>query len=422
MTERKLKEYDSSSSSQSDGDSSQGETAPVTLLVDQTPKNKWMGFITRASWSLLMIFSFLFIVVYLQQAGCAILVFVIQAAMYKELIQIGRRPQREAELPGFKFLYWWWFFVCSLIVYGTTLEPHFLMHTLRHRLGFKLSKHLQYYWLYSFSLYAIGLVLFVISLKKRHYKYQFKRFALCHVVLLLVVTQSCFIVVNMFEGLIWFLLPCALVIANDIWAYIFGFFLGRTPLIRLSPKKTWEGFLGGMFATFFFGLLLSRFFSRFQLMTCPKMGFRLEYWPKCEINPVYQLAPIEQVIGTRLASLLPSSLQGVQMEPMDKHTLWLSLFASLIAPFGGFFASGFKRAFKIKDFGTAIPGHGGFVDRMDCQIMMGMFTFAYYQSWIAQDGNTNPDQVLRLLNLLSGEEQLVVYNQIQEYLAGEGLL
>jgi phosphatidate cytidylyltransferase len=44
------------------------------------------------------------------------------------------------------------------------------------------------------------------------------------------------------------------------------------------------------------------------------------------------------------------------------------LFASIIAPFGGFFASGFKRAFKIKDFGDSIPGHGGITDRMDCQV------------------------------------------------------
>ena len=49
------------------------------------------------------------------------------------------------------------------------------------------------------------------------------------------------------------------------------------------------------------------------------------------------------------------------------HALVLSAFASLIAPFGGFFASGFKRGFKIKDFGDSIPGHGGMTDRMDCQ-------------------------------------------------------
>jgi CDP-diglyceride synthetase len=49
------------------------------------------------------------------------------------------------------------------------------------------------------------------------------------------------------------------------------------------------------------------------------------------------------------------------------HLLFLSVFASLVAPFGGFFASGFKRAFNIKDFGHSIPGHGGMTDRMDCQ-------------------------------------------------------
>lgn len=49
------------------------------------------------------------------------------------------------------------------------------------------------------------------------------------------------------------------------------------------------------------------------------------------------------------------------------HLFMLACFASLVAPFGGFFASGFKRAFDIKDFGDSIPGHGGMTDRMDCQ-------------------------------------------------------
>ena len=42
------------------------------------------------------------------------------------------------------------------------------------------------------------------------------------------------------------------------------------------------------------------------------------------------------------------------------------MFASLIAPFGEFFASGFKRAIKVKDFSDIIPSHGGITDRMDC--------------------------------------------------------
>jgi phosphatidate cytidylyltransferase len=53
--------------------------------------------------------------------------------------------------------------------------------------------------------------------------------------------------------------------------------------------------------------------------------------------------------------------------PYQAHLFFLSCFASLVAPFGGFFASGFKRAFNVKDFGDSIPGHGGMTDRMDCQ-------------------------------------------------------
>ena len=37
-----------------------------------------------------------------------------------------------------------------------------------------------------------------------------------------------------------FLVPVCLVICNDIMAYMFGFFFGRTQLISISPKKTWE--------------------------------------------------------------------------------------------------------------------------------------------------------------------------------------
>jgi CDP-diglyceride synthetase len=56
-----------------------------------------------------------------------------------------------------------------------------------------------------------------------------------------------------------FFLPAVCVITNDIWAYITGFFFGRTPLIQLSPKKTWEGFIGGTIATFIFAVFVHHF-------------------------------------------------------------------------------------------------------------------------------------------------------------------
>jgi phosphatidate cytidylyltransferase len=40
------------------------------------------------------------------------------------------------------------------------------------------------------------------------------------------------------------------------------------------------------------------------------------------------------------------------------HGLCLGTFASIVAPFGGFFASAIKRAYNLKDFSAIIPGHG----------------------------------------------------------------
>jgi predicted CDP-diglyceride synthetase/phosphatidate cytidylyltransferase len=49
-----------------------------------------------------------------------------------------------------------------------------------------------------------------------------------------------------------------------------GYVWGRTPLIKLSPKKTWEGFIGGFFGTVICAALLANILSRFKWMTCPR--------------------------------------------------------------------------------------------------------------------------------------------------------
>ncbi len=64
--------------------------------------------------------------------------------------------------------------------------------------------------------------MFVMNLKRHHYKFQFTQFAWTHMTLLLVVVQSHFIINNIFEGMIWFVLPASLVVVNDIMAYVFG--------------------------------------------------------------------------------------------------------------------------------------------------------------------------------------------------------
>lgn len=117
----------------------------------------------------------------------------------------------------------------------------------------------------------------------------------------------------------------------------------------------------------------------------------------------------------------------------------MSCFASLVAPFGGFFASGFKRAFNIKDFGHSIPGHGGMTDRMDCQcvmlstaywpdililcdrFLMGVFTYVYYSSIIRDNHVTIGSLLQMIVSGLTVNEQLELMGDLKRYLEGQGI-
>ena len=73
-----------------------------------------------------------------------------------------------------------------------------------------------------------GWVAFILKLKKGYYLYQFGQFAWTHLILLFVFVPSSFFVANIFDGIIWFLLPCSLVIINDIGAYLAGVVFGTS--------------------------------------------------------------------------------------------------------------------------------------------------------------------------------------------------
>jgi phosphatidate cytidylyltransferase len=109
-----------------------------------------------------------------------------------------------------------------------------------------------------------------------------------------------------------------LVGCNDTFAYVFGVLLGKHPLApKISPKKTWEGFVGGLIFTAAGGAL--------------SFYYLLDYQP---------------VVG---------ALAG--------------LAAVLAATVGDLVESAIKRDLSIKDMGTLLPGHGGMLDRLDSALI-----------------------------------------------------
>ena len=81
----------------------------------------------------------------------------------------------------------------------------------------------------------------------------------------------------------------------------------------------------------------------------------------------------------------------------------LALFASTVAPFGGFLASAIKRVYGLKDFANFIPGHGGFMDRLDCQFLMALATFVHLRTFVLVNEDMNFTKVLRSAIALSPE-------------------
>lgn len=100
---------------------------------------------------------------------------------------------------------------------------------------------------------------------------------------------------------------------NDTVAYIVGSFIGKTPLSSVSPNKTWEG----------------------------------------------------TIAGVVIAVLLVSKVLGVWIPIQEKYIFLMSTVAAIAGTFGDLFESKLKRLAGVKDSGTMMPGHGGFLDRFD---------------------------------------------------------
>ena len=130
-----------------------------------------------------------------------------------------------------------------------------------------------------------------------------------------------------------YITPCTIIFSiwiNDTMAYIVGSFIGKTPLTKISPKKTWEGTIGGIIIT----IIVAALYSKITMCQF--------YWPWVFV------AGISAIFGT-LGDLLESKL---------------------------------KRMADVKDSGSFMPGHGGFLDRFDSLLVAVPFVWLYVQLFV----------------------------------------
>ncbi|KAF8734977.1 hypothetical protein AX14_002994 [Amanita brunnescens Koide BX004] len=407
-------------------------SGPAHSTQEAERSKKLQSFLTRTLWTFIMIGGFITLLL-LGHTYLILLVMLCQTLVYREVTALfslrsatpeSSDPERlNNKDPWSKTLNWYFFAVTNYFLYGESIIYYFkhVVFADAQLLPFATNHRM-----ISFTLYTIGFMGFVMSLKKGYLKQQFGLFCWVHMSLLLIVVSSHFIVNNILEGLIWFWVPASLVICNDVFAYIWGITLGRTPLIKLSPKKTVEGFVGAFWSTVIFGVLWGTYFMRFNYMICPVHDLGVNAWSstQCYPNPIFLWREVElwKPVATLFSSLLNRHVATISYAPYQLHLLFMSCFASLVAPFGGFFASGFKRAFNIKDFGHSIPGHGGMTDRMDCQFLMGVFTYVYYSSLIREHHVTVGSILQTIVSGLTMDEQLELLADLKKYLTGQGVV
>ncbi|KAK9772269.1 putative Cytidylyltransferase [Seiridium cardinale] len=380
-------------------------------------EKKKANFITRTFWTFVMIAGF-FAALFMGHIYILTVMTAIQVISFKEVIAIASVPSRARDIKATKTLNWYWLATTMYFLYGESVIYYFKHIVLVDKVLLPLATHHRFI---SFVLYVIGFVFFVASLRAGHLKFQFTNFAWTHMALYLIVVQAHFIMNNVFEGMFWFFLPASLVITNDIFAYICGITFGRTQLIKLSPKKTVEGFVGAWFMTVIFAVFFTNLLMRSKYFICPvnDLGANIFTGLECDPNPTF----LPQTYKLPELFFLPEAYKhslSITAEPIQFHAIVIATFASLIAPFGGFFASGLKRTFKIKDFGHSIPGHGGMTDRMDCQFIMGCFTYMYFHTFIAENKLSYGHVMELAITGLTVEEQIELMKGMSRYLENQG--
>ena len=367
-------------------------------------KGKWNDLKVRVKWSLLMA-SFFFLILFMGHIYSSIMVAVIVVAIFYELIDIPSFKDRNSEIKNYHFISW---YILTLGMY------YFYINISKDKISF-LTQYAIFYYLLKYHkficymLYCLGFLLFLTSLKKGYYKYQFRQFAYVHIIFMIFGYFSSMIISNIYSGIIWFLLPVSCVVVNDISAYFWGRMLGKHSLSSLSPKKTWEGFIGAFFSTLIWCYFYTKLLSKYEMFLCPVE--RLSIVPfslkslHCDVSELLKKYEFSFYLFGKICKITLTNIQF--------HSLSIGLFASLIAPLGGLFASGFKRSIKIKDFADTIPGHGGVTDRMDCEMLNGAFVYIYLKQFVFYDGAKIMDSIIKKFMKLNHEEQLILFEKVK---------
>jgi phosphatidate cytidylyltransferase len=134
----------------------------------------------------------------------------------------------------------------------------------------------RYHTLITFLLFITGFICFVLNLNYYgNASYQIRDWVWSMITSMIFCYLGFAFVYIIYEGLFWFVMCTMCVIINDIAAYLVGTFSGKTPLIKLSPKKTWEGFLGGLVFTFIWSFLTVRYLVDIKFLVCPQTTLTL---------------------------------------------------------------------------------------------------------------------------------------------------
>lgn len=220
----------------------------------------------------------------------------------------------------------------------------------------------KYHSLICFTLLGLFLQFFVFTVPFNSLKPTFSKFGLV-IIATFIFSGTFYLFLNVVDfSIYWVFTSFTVVGMNDTFAYFVGKAFGKTKLIELSPNKTFEGFLGGFFGSVVVGFFLPFVFHKWTFfVTRNPLPFDL-----------FGHYPLPTEFEKQTFEIFGNSLS---IYPAQFLTSVMALFASLIAPAGGFIASGFKRSVGIKDFSNIIPGHGGILDRIDCQIVSGLFCY-----------------------------------------------